>query len=114
MTADQPAGSPIGATGPEIENLMAEGRTFRPDAGFAATANATAQLYLDADADFEGFWAKLAREKLTWRTPFKTTLEWELPFAKWFEDGTLNVSDNCVDRHVANGLGRQGRVPLDR
>ncbi len=105
MTADQPAGSPIGATGPEIENLMAEGRTFRPDAGFAAKANATAQLYLDADADFEGFWAKLAREKLTWRTPFKTTLEWDLPFAKWFTGGTLNVSENCVDRHVANGLG---------
>ncbi len=106
MTAEQPAGvAHWAATEPEIENLMAEGRTFRPDPGFVAQANATAQLYLDADADFEGFWAKLAREKLTWRTPFKTTLEWDLPFAKWFTGGTLNVSENCVDRHVANGLG---------
>ena len=117
MTAEPPAGQPAeqpsapgagpGAPSsmPEIENLMASGRSFPPDAAFVARANATAQLYLDADEDYEGFWAKLAREKLTWRTPFKTTLEWDLPFAKWFTGGTLNVSENCIDRHVANGLG---------
>ena len=111
MSVEQPVQPPARSTAsepssmPEIENLMASGRTFRPDAGFVAQASATAQLYLDADADFEAFWAKLARERLTWRTPFKTTLEWELPFAKWFTGGTLNVSENCIDRHVANGLG---------
>ena len=103
MTIEPSAPDP--STSPEIENLMASGRTFPPDPAFVARANATAQLYLDADEDFEGSWAKLARERLTWRTPFKTTLEWDLPFAKWFTGGTLNVSENCIDRHVANGLG---------
>ena len=64
MTLEPPAGPPASAPSsmPEIENLMASGRTFRPDPGFVAQANATAQLYLDADEDFEAFWAKLARE----------------------------------------------------
>src|SRR5207342_3731779 len=66
---------------------------------------ATAALYEEADADFEAFWAKRARERLDWTTPFKTTLEWDLPFAKWFTGGELNVAYNCVDRHVERGLG---------
>ena len=90
---------------PEIEALLAERRTFPPDPAFAARANATAALYDEAERDFEGFWAKLARERLSWSKPFETTLEWELPFAKWFVGGELNVSYNCVDRHVENGLG---------
>ena len=55
--------------------------------------------------DFEAFWAKLARERISWFKPFDTTLEWDLPFARWFDGGQLNVSYNCVDRHVENGLG---------
>ena len=47
----------------------------------------------------------LARERISWATPFDTTLEWDLPFAKWFVGGKLNVAYNCVDRHVENGLG---------
>jgi acetyl-CoA synthetase len=90
---------------PEIENLFAETRTFPPSAAFTAQANATAGLYRQADEDFEGFWAKLARERLDWMEPFHTTLEWDLPFAKWFLGGKLNISDNCLDRHVRNGLG---------
>jgi acetyl-CoA synthetase len=90
---------------PEIENLFAETRTFPPSAAFTAKANATADLYRQADEDFEGFWAKLARERLDWMEPFHTTLEWDLPFAKWFLGGKLNISDNCLDRHVRNGLG---------
>jgi acetyl-CoA synthetase len=90
---------------PEIEALLLEGRTFAPDPGFAARANATASLYDEADADYEAFWARQARERLSWFTPFATTLEWELPFAKWFVGGEINVAYNCVDRHVERGLG---------
>ncbi len=104
MTADQPAADPS-TTAPEIEHLLKEGRSFPPSEAFRAQANATADLYLEADQDFEAFWERLAREKLTWHTPFKRTLEWDLPFAKWFTGGTLNVSENCIDRHVAAGLG---------
>jgi acetyl-CoA synthetase len=90
---------------PEIENLLAETRTFPPDPAFTAQANATAELHVEAEADFEAFWARLARERIDWFTPFHTTLEWDLPFAKWFTGGKLNISYNCLDRHVANGLG---------
>jgi acetyl-CoA synthetase len=90
---------------PEIENLLAEDRTFPPDPAFAAQANAGADLYTRAAADPEAFWADLARERLDWFEPFHTTLEWDLPFAKWFVGGKLNVSYNCVDRHVERGLG---------
>jgi len=90
---------------PEIENLLAESRTFPPDPAFAAQANAKADLYEEAERDFEAFWAKRARERIDWSKPFETTLEWELPFAKWFVGGELNVSYNCIDRHVERGLG---------
>jgi acetyl-CoA synthetase len=90
---------------PEIEALLDERRTFPPDASFAATANARDSLYAEAEADFEAFWAKLARQRLNWFTHFDRTLEWDLPFAKWFTGGELNVTYNCVDRHVERGLG---------
>jgi acetyl-CoA synthetase len=90
---------------PEIENLLAEARTFPPDPAFSAQANATADLYEEGSRDPEAFWAKVARETVTWNEPFHTTLEWDLPFAKWFVGGKLNMSENCIDRHVAAGLG---------
>jgi acetyl-CoA synthetase len=90
---------------PEIENLMDESRVFPPDPDFAANANAKADLYEEAEADFEEFWAKRARERIDWSKPFEKTLEWDLPFAKWFTGGELNVAYNCVDRHVERGLG---------
>jgi acetyl-CoA synthetase len=90
---------------PEIENLLAERRTFPPDPAFSTAANAQPGLYDEATRDPEAFWARIARESVTWREPFETTLEWDLPFAKWFTGGKLNISENCVDRHVANGLG---------
>ncbi len=101
MTVEQP----LASSQPEIENLLREARTFPPDPAFTAQANATADLYLEAETDFEAFWAKLARERISWDKDFETTLEWELPFARWFVGGELNVSYNCVDRHVENGLG---------
>ena len=90
---------------PEIENLLAESRTFPPHPDFVASANAGPGLYDEAERDFEAFWARHARERIDWDTPFTTTLEWELPFAKWFTGGRLNVAYNCVDRHVERGLG---------
>ena len=90
---------------PEIEALFAEKRTFPPSAAFAAQANAKASLYEEAERDFEGFWARVARERISWVKPFEKTLEWDLPFAKWFVGGQLNVAYNCVDRHVERGLG---------
>ena len=93
--------------GSGIETFQAEGLSFAPDPATAATANATAELYAQAAADPRAFWADQARALLTWRTPFTKTLEWELPFATWFADGTLNVAENCVDRHVAAGHGER-------
>jgi acetyl-CoA synthetase len=90
---------------PEIEALMAERRTFPPDPAFSAQANAQRSLYDEAERDFEGFWARIARERVDWSKPFDTTLEWDLPFAKWFTGGELNMSYNCIDRHVERGLG---------
>src|SRR6478609_25594 len=84
---------------------MDESRVFPPDPAFTAQANATADLYAEAEADFEEFWAKRARERIDWTKPFEKTLEWDLPFAKWFTGGELNVAYNCVDRHVERGLG---------
>jgi acetyl-CoA synthetase len=107
LAVDQPEQSvhPEQLANAEIENLLHEQRTFPPDPEFTAQANARADLYLEAESDFEAFWAKLARERLSWSKPFETTLDWDLPFARWFDGGELNVSYNCVDRHVENGLG---------
>jgi acetyl-CoA synthetase len=91
--------------GPAIENWLREARTFPPDPAFTDQANVKADLYLEAEQDYEQFWADLARERLSWTKDFDTTLEWDLPFARWFVGGELNVSYNCVDRHVQNGLG---------
>ncbi len=97
MTADP-------STPPEIEANFSEQRTFPPDPAFTAQANATAALYEEAEADFEAFWARQANERISWFTPFNRTLEWNPPFAKWFTGGELNVTYNCVDRHVERGL----------
>ena len=90
---------------PDIENLLAERRTFAPDPAFAARANAQQALYDEAEADYVAFWERLARQRLAWDTPFEETLEWEPPFARWFVGGRLNLAHNCVDRHVEAGLG---------
>ena len=64
------------------------------------------KLVAEADADHGAYWGRLAREFVSWQTPFTESLdEREAPFFKWFEDGTLNASYNCLDRHVERGLG---------
>jgi acetyl-CoA synthetase len=89
-----------------IDNLLHEARRFSPSEEFAANAVATADLYARASADRLGFWADQARELLHWHTPFTRTLDWSNPpFAKWFDDGELNIAFNCLDRHVLAGNG---------
>ncbi|HEY5223663.1 MAG TPA: acetate--CoA ligase [Microbacteriaceae bacterium] len=89
-----------------IDNLLHEARRFPPTPEFAAQAVAGADLYERAAADRLGFWADQARDLLHWSKPFTRTLDWSNPpFAKWFDDGELNVAYNCLDRHVLAGNG---------
>jgi acetyl-CoA synthetase len=87
---------------PTISNLLDEVRRYPPTPEFAAQANAQAGIY---ERDFDEFWATEARERVTWFQPFDKLYEWELPYAKWYLGGRLNVAYNCVDRHVEAGLG---------
>ena len=89
-----------------IEEFYVENRTFPPLTDFADSALINDDsLYEEANANFEAFWARQSRELLTWEKDFSTILEWDLPYAKWFSDGELNISYNCLDRHVENGKG---------
>ncbi|CAB5003185.1 unannotated protein [freshwater metagenome] len=87
-----------------LENLSHEARTFAPSKEFAAAANAKADIYEIAQRDRLGFWEEQARA-LTWDKPWSKVLEWNSPYAKWFIGGKLNASVNCLDRHVAAGIG---------
>jgi acetyl-CoA synthetase len=89
---------------PEIKSLLKEKRVFRPNPGFAKRANWSARTIaahrkLGAQKP-ERFWADMAREHISWFAPWRKTLEWKPPFAKWFVGGKLNVSYNCLDRHL--------------
>ena len=89
-----------------IESVLSETRIFPPSPEFVKNANVSGMaaykaLCDEAERDFEGFWARLAREHLLWRKPFTKTLdESKAPFFKWFYDGELNASYNCLDRHL--------------
>ena len=88
------------------DSNASEKGTYAPSPEFAAQANATAELYQQAEDQGEEFWANQARDLLSWSTPFNTVLDWSNPpFAKWFEDGKLNAAYNAVDRHVEAGNG---------
>ncbi len=86
-------------------------KIYTPDAATVATAHLQGMagyeaLVQEAEADYEGYWARHARELLSWKTPFTQVLdESERPFFKWFADGTLNASYNCLDRNIEKGLG---------
>jgi acetyl-CoA synthetase len=89
-----------------IKSVAREGRQFPPPAEFTAKAQLRdaaeyQRLYRRSIDDPEGFWGDTARAELAWTKPFKKVLTWELPWAKWFEDGELNLSANCLDRHLA-------------
>lgn len=89
-----------------IESVLVENRVFEPSAraqqGARVAGMAAYQaLCQEAQADYEGFWARLAREALVWDKPFTQTLNaTQAPFYRWFEDGQLNASANCLDRHM--------------
>ena len=90
-----------------IESVLTENRIFHPSEAFKQQAHVSGidayhALCAEAETDYEGFWAKLAKELLVWHKPFTKTLnQANAPFYKWFEDGELNVSVNCLDKHLA-------------
>jgi acetyl-CoA synthetase len=96
---------------PKQEREMSEPHVYPPSP--ATVQNATVSgmaayeaLCKEADKDYAGFWARLAREHVRWKTPFTKTLDdSQAPFFKWFEDGTLNASYNCLDVQIERGLG---------
>ncbi len=100
----------------EIDSVLVEGRVFQPDPDFvkrAAVAGMEQYRALCAEAakDNSAFWARLAREHLLWKTPFTKSLDdSNAPFYKWFEDGTLNASYNCLDRHL--GTPTENKVAI--
>ncbi|MCE2907838.1 MAG: acetate--CoA ligase [Burkholderiaceae bacterium] len=93
------------------DNAATELKIHQPPAALVAAARVSGmaayqKLCDEAAADYAGYWARLAREFVSWKTPFTKVLdESAAPFFKWFEDGTLNVSYNCLDRNVERGLG---------
>src|ERR1019366_4720289 len=89
----------------DIQSTLNEQRLFPPPAEFSAKAHVKSmadyeRLYEEADRDPEAFWGRIAGE-LEWFEPFTKVLEWDLPWAKWFTGGKLNISHNCLDRHTA-------------
>jgi len=90
----------------EIEVLAKEGHSFPPSDEFKAQALITDDsLYGAAEKDFEGFWLDQSKELVEWFKEPTKSLEWDPPHCAWFADGELNVSHNCLDRHVAAGRG---------
>ncbi|NCV27844.1 MAG: acetate--CoA ligase [Betaproteobacteria bacterium] len=91
-----------------IESVMHENRVFNPPKKLSENAyiknlKEYQQLCDSAEADYEGYWAGLARDLIDWKKPFTKILnEDNAPFYKWFDDGELNVSYNCIDRHLPN------------
>jgi acetyl-CoA synthetase len=94
-----------------IDALSSENRSFPPSESFQRDALVIdTSLYDQANEDDEAFWARQAGELVEWFEPWDTVLDWQLPYAKWFEGGTLNVAHNCLDRHVNAGNG--GKVAI--
>ncbi len=89
---------------------MAE-QTFAPPSEFAAQANISdPNVYDEAAADPQGWWAKQAGELLTWTKSWDTVCEWDPPHAKWFNGGQLNVAANCLDRHLTDGRRNKAAI----
>jgi acetyl-CoA synthetase len=89
-----------------IESVLVENRVFPPAEAVVKSSRISGMpayeaLCAEADRDFEGFWARLARENLVWNKPFTRVLdESKAPFYQWFDDGELNASANCLDKHI--------------
>ena len=102
-----------------IESVLVENRVFPPaDATVKAARISGMEAYnalcAEADKDFEGFWARLARENLDWSKPFAKVLdESQAPFYKWFEDGELNASANCLDKHMGTPVENKTAIVFE-
>ena len=88
-----------------IDSVLNEQRVFEPSEEFRSRAHIKSlaeyeRLFKEAEEQPEEFWANIARE-LHWFKPWDRVLEWDLPFAKWFVGGQINLSYNCLDRHAA-------------
>jgi acetyl-CoA synthetase len=100
----------------EIEQLLVENRVFQPPRAFAKQAAISSMAQYQAmcaafEKDFNGTWARLAKENLFWKKPFTKVLdESNAPFYKWFADGTTNASYNCLDKNIAAGLGKKTAI----
>ena len=89
-----------------IDALQWEKRTFPPSEAFKKDSLVVStHMYDEANEDYEAFWARQAEDLVTWSRSWDTICEWELPYSKWFIGGQLNVSYNCLDRHVLAGKG---------
>ncbi len=99
-----------------MESLKQENRVFNPPTDFVKGAaisgmEAYNKLCAEAQNDYEGFWARLAKENIHWKKPFTKVLdESKIPFYKWFEDGTTNASYNCLDLNIEKGLGNKTAI----
>jgi acetyl-CoA synthetase len=112
ITGDKTMSEPKSA----IESTLVENRVFTPGDEFVKSARISGMdgyfaLCSEADQDFEGFWAKRARENVLWSKPFTKTLdESNVPFYKWFDDGELNASANCLDKHMGTPVENKTAV----
>jgi acetyl-CoA synthetase len=91
----------------DLEVLLKDEEVFEPPQEFVEQANfSDAGIYDEAEKDFEAWWEGWAKE-LDWFEPWQTVLDWNPPWAKWFKEGKLNASHNCLDRHVEAGNGER-------
>ena len=96
-----------------IDDLLLENRTFPPPEGFKeASLVAGTFLYDEAATDYQGFWARQAAALVDWSEEWHTICEWELPYAKWFVGGRLNVADELPRPPRGGRAGRQGGLLL--
>jgi acetyl-CoA synthetase len=107
--------STINAHSANITSVLQEQRVFAPPADFVEGAHLKSmaeyrRLYAESVSDPEGFWGRVAREELVWFEPFTRVLEWEEPVAGWFGGGRLNVSYNCLDRHLGTATANQAAL----
>ena len=106
----------MGEPSTAIESVLVENRVFPPSQAIVQAARVSGMegykaLCDEAERDFEGFWARLARANLVWTKPFSKTLdESNVPFYKWFEDGELNASANCLDKHMGTPVEHKTAV----
>jgi acetyl-CoA synthetase len=91
----------------KIENLLEENRKFSPSENLVNNANATSDWFTEANEDRIEFWKKQALERITWyKEPTEVLDDSNAPFYKWFKDGELNLSYNCLDRHLETDADR--------